>query len=162
MKWLVISDTHMPKRAKQFPDTLEDELKKVNHIIHAGDFQTMDVYEKLSQYGKLHGVYGNIDEEDLKEQLPAKKTLEIEGFRIGLVHGHGEKKTTEKRVLEAFDEKMDIIIFGHSHMPLLRYVGKTLLFNPGSVTDKRKLPYYSFGRLHIGEELQAEHVFFNR
>ncbi|MFP3472622.1 metallophosphoesterase family protein, partial [Micrococcus sp. SIMBA_144] len=71
-------------------------------------------------------------------------------------------KTTEKRALEAFEgEDVDVIIFGHSHIPFSRFMKGILLFNPGSPTDKRKLPYYSHGVLTIEETWKIEHVFYD-
>ncbi|MBA2174742.1 metallophosphoesterase [Halobacillus locisalis] len=161
MKIVVLSDTHMPKKAKHLPDRLLKELPDADHIIHAGDWQTLEVYDHLKTFAPVHGVYGNVDGEEIESQFPYKQILEFEGRRIGLIHGHGEKKTTEKRVIEAFeDEELDLIIFGHSHLPLVRYVNKMMLFNPGSVTDKRKLPCFSFGIITIDEDLHTEHVFY--
>ncbi|TGB01270.1 metallophosphoesterase family protein [Halobacillus salinus] len=161
MKIVVLSDTHMPKKAKQLPDRLIEELPSADLIIHAGDWQTPDLYEELRAYAPVKGVYGNVDGEDIQAIFPFKQIIEAEGKRIGLVHGHGEKKTTEKRVVEAFgEEELDLIIFGHSHLPLLRFVKKTMLFNPGSVTDKRRSPNYSFGILTIDTNIRAEHIFF--
>ncbi|MBM7553849.1 metallophosphoesterase family protein [Thalassobacillus pellis] len=161
MKVIVVSDTHMPKKGKKFPNRFISELANADLIIHAGDWQTIEVYEELSRYGKVAGVYGNVDNQDIIVVTEEKKLIELEGFTIGVVHGHGEKKTTEKRALDAFtEEEVDCIIFGHSHIPLLRYFKKTLLFNPGSLTDKRKLPYFSFGILYIEKDIRAEHVFF--
>lgn len=121
-----------------------------------------ELYEELNRYAPVTGVYGNVDGEDMKEIVPARQLITLAGYSIGVVHGHGEGKTTEKRALEAFAEQPpDLLIYGHSHIPVLRYFKKTLLFNPGSVTDKRWLPYYSFGLLTIGEEgIHAEHIFF--
>ncbi|SFE87969.1 metallophosphoesterase family protein [Alteribacillus iranensis] len=161
MKVVVLSDTHMNKPEKRLPERLIVELETADLIIHGGDWKIPEVYEQLKQYGTVEGVYGNVDGEDIRALFPAKKVIEREGWRIGLIHGHGEKKTTEKRVTEAFEgEKLDMIIFGHSHLPLLRYSGKTMLFNPGSPTDKRRLPYYSFGILEFNNQLKAEHIFF--
>ncbi|MBH0230251.1 metallophosphoesterase family protein [Halobacillus yeomjeoni] len=161
MKLIVLSDTHMPKKAKQLPDRLIEELKDADLIIHAGDWQTVEVYHELKKHAPVRGVYGNVDGEDIKRLFPSQLVFDAEGHKIGVIHGHGEKKTTEKRVIEAFEkEDVSLIIFGHSHLPLLRYYKNKLLFNPGSVTDKRKLPYYSFGKLTVSEEIQAEHIFF--
>ena len=161
MKIVVLADTHFPKKGSQLPSRLLEELPGADLIIHAGDWQTPALYEELAGYAPVKGVYGNVDGDDIKALVPFQQILEIEGKRIGLVHGHGEKKTTEKRVVEAFSEdQVDLIIFGHSHLPLLRYVKKVMIFNPGSVTDKRKLPYYSFGILHVNEEIEARHIFF--
>ncbi|WP_173918083.1 metallophosphoesterase [Halobacillus sp. Marseille-Q1614] len=162
MQLVILADTHMPKKAKQLPEKLVQELQKADLIIHAGDWQTPEVYEQFQEYGEVVGVYGNIDGPDIQELLPRRQILELNGYRIGLVHGHGEKKTTEKRVVEEFEgEELDIIIFGHSHLPLLRYVKKTMLFNPGSATDKRRLPRFSFGKITLQDGIHAEHIFYD-
>ncbi|WP_044022148.1 metallophosphoesterase family protein [Bacillus sp. SG-1] len=160
MKMIVISDTHMPNRGQEFPPVLIKELKSADLIIHAGDWNTIDVYEKLKGFGRVEGVYGNTDQQEILETFPKKMVLNAEGYSIGVVHGDGKGKTTEKRALEAFDERPDIIIFGHSHIPYARYSQGTLLFNPGSATDKRKQPYYSFGIIEIESEIKSQHIFY--
>ena len=161
MKIVVISDTHMPKKANHFPARLTEELKSADRIIHAGDWQSRDVYKELLKYAPVDGVYGNRDDDEIRKIMPEKKLIKLKGWSIGIVHGQGEKKTTVKRALEAFEnENPDMIIFGHSHIPFVKVTKKTLLFNPGSPTDKRKSPYFSFGILTIGDELRTEHVFF--
>ncbi|MFQ6731969.1 metallophosphoesterase family protein [Virgibacillus tibetensis] len=113
-------------------------------IIHAGNWNSMDIFHILIKYAEVKGVYGNVDNKDIQEQFSDQEILHINGHKIGIVHGHGEKKTTERRSMEAFEmEDPDVIIFGHSHIPMVRYSKKTLLINPGSPTDKRTLPYYS-------------------
>ncbi|WP_028785009.1 metallophosphoesterase family protein [Thalassobacillus devorans] len=162
MKIIVTGDTHMPKKAKQLPGRLLEEIKTADIVIHTGDWSSMEVYHTLAAYKNVYGVYGNVDGEEIQRFFPARQIIQLEGFKIGIVHGDGEKKTTEKRALETFEgEDVDMVIFGHSHIPLLRYFKKLLLFNPGSPTDKRRLPYYSFGILTINEGIKAEHVFFN-
>lgn len=162
MKVVVTADTHLTKKRKPLPDRLVQELHKADLIIHAGDWMSIEVYHELEQFAPVKGVYGNADETDITEKVPWKDIIEVGGYTIGLTHGHGEKKTTETRVRDAFaGDEVDIIIFGHSHIPMLRYINKTLLLNPGSPTYKRKLPYYSFAILEIEEELHAEMVFFD-
>ncbi|MFD2680476.1 metallophosphoesterase family protein [Bacillus seohaeanensis] len=163
MKIVVLSDTHMPKKGKDFPEKLISDLKECNLIIHAGDWKTVDVYESIKKYGEVIGVIGNVDGEDLKELFPLKTTIEVNDLRIGVVHGHGKGKTTERRALEAFEgENVDIIVFGHSHIPFLRYMNGILLFNPGSPTDKRKMPYFSHGIIEINDDLEVRHVFYKK
>jgi uncharacterized protein len=163
MNIIVISDTHMPKRAKTLPEFLVAYLKTADLIIHAGDLQTNDIYQQLLKYAPVEGVIGNVDEEELVTILPFKKIIEINGVRIGITHGHGKGKTTEKRVLSVFEgENVDIIIFGHSHIPLKKEVDGKILFNPGSPTDKRKQERYSFGRIQIGVNFTIEHIFFDK
>jgi putative phosphoesterase len=161
MKIVVLSDTHIPKKAKSLPLRLIEELKNTDFIIHAGDWQTPEVYEELKKYAKVEGVYGNVDGPDMMDIFPEKLVVEAKAFKIGITHGHGKGKTTEKRVIQAFNgETVDCIIFGHSHIPVNRYENGILLFNPGSPTDKRRQERYSFGILHVGESLEAEHIFF--
>ncbi|WP_226582326.1 metallophosphoesterase family protein [Halobacillus litoralis] len=162
MKVLVVADTHMPKKGKTLPDRLLQELPSADAVIHAGDWQTVEVYRELEGYAPVTGVYGNVDGEEIQAVFPAQQIVEWHGYRIGIVHGHGDKKTTEKRALETFgDDSLDILIYGHSHIPVLRYFKKTLLFNPGSPTDKRRTPFYSFGILTLEEEgIHSEHIFF--
>jgi putative phosphoesterase len=161
MKVVVLSDTHMPKRAKKLPSRLIEELKEADLIIHAGDWQTIDVYNDLKNYGKVIGVFGNVDGPEIKEIFGEKALIKEHGYKIGITHGHGKGKTTEKRALLAFNsELVDCIIFGHSHIPIKKYEDGILLFNPGSPTDKRRQGKYSFGVLKIGETLEAEHIFF--
>lgn len=161
MKITVISDTHMPKKAKTLPIQVVTALLQSDLIIHAGDWQTIEVFHELLQYGELKGVFGNVDCVELQERLPEKQIIEIEGFRIGVVHGHGKRWTTERRAMEAFAEShVDCIIFGHSHIPVLKETNGILLFNPGSCTDKRRQPQPSFGIISLDEGLHAEHVFF--
>ncbi|HLS08084.1 metallophosphoesterase [Lentibacillus sp.] len=161
MKIVVTADTHLKETGK-LPARLTSEFQTADLIIHAGDWKTADVYTELASYGDVKGVYGNIDGDDIRERLPAKQMLTIAGFKVGIVHGHGDKKTTERRAIESFaDEHPDVIIFGHSHIPMLRYFKKQLLLNPGSPTNKRTVPYYSFALLEIGDDIHAELVFFS-
>ncbi|WP_409305695.1 metallophosphoesterase family protein [Peribacillus sp. SCS-155] len=161
MKIIVVSDTHMPKRAKSLPKKLTEALKTADLIIHAGDWQTIDVYNELSSFAPVEGVYGNVDGEDVKSRFEQKKVLDINGYRIGIVHGHGQKGSTEKRALSAFSEEMvDVIVYGHSHIPIKKMVGDLLLFNPGSATDKRRQKKFSFGMITINGELHAEHIYY--
>lgn len=163
MNVIVISDTHIPNKAKQLPSVLKSELIKADLIVHAGDWQSIEVYKELSQYSEVKGVVGNVDNDELLTFLPDKLLLAINGFRIGVVHGHGKGTTTEKRALKAFqDTEVDLIIFGHSHIPLIKNIDGVLLFNPGSLTDKRRQPYYSFGKLTINRTITTEHVFIDK
>lgn len=82
-----------------------------------------------------------------------------------MVHGHTphSRKGTDGNALLAFaNDKVDCILFGHSHQPLLREENGILLFNPGSPTDKRREKLYSFGILDIEEgKVSARHVFYD-
>ncbi len=161
MKIVVIADTHMPQKSKKLPERLLCDLETADLIIHAGDWHTLDLYNELQSYATVKGVTGNVDGLEMKELLSEKLILEINGYKIGIVHGHGKKQTTEKRAITAFqDEKVDCIIFGHSHIPKNYMFNEILMFNPGSPTDKRREKYFSHGILTIDQELKGKHIIY--
>ena len=161
MKVVVISDTHMPRKAIQLPRILKRDLEECDFIIHAGDWQTVDLYYQLQQFAPTIGVTGNVDGRELKSLLKTKELFIIGEFRIGIVHGHGTGKTTEKRAIDTFaDDVVDCIIYGHSHIPILKENNGVILFNPGSPIDKRRQKEFSYGILTIGEKIIAKHIFF--
>ena len=161
MRIIVLGDTHIPKRAKELPSRLIEELKNAELIIHTGDWSSMEVYEELRQFAEVKGVTGNVESDEVIEFFPKRTVIEAGGFRLGVIHGDGTKWTTERRALEAFsEEQVDVILFGHSHIPYLRYHKKKLLINPGSPTDKRQSPFKSFVILDIQDTIRPSFVFF--
>ncbi|WP_033544002.1 metallophosphoesterase family protein [Planococcus sp. CAU13] len=162
-KIVILSDTHIPVRAKRLPRILLEACEEADLILHAGDWQTLDVYFELSAYTETIGVAGNVDPWELVDRFGKKKIFTVDGLKIGITHGDGAGKTTELRALETFaDDDVDIIIFGHSHIPVMKEINGVTLFNPGSPTDKRRQPQYSFGMLEAGEIWSLRHVFFDK
>ena len=160
---IVVGDTHMPRMAKQLPKRLLSELSNAELIIHVGDWQTREVYEQLKEFAPVKGVYGNVDEPFFHDHFPNTLVLNLAGHRVGVTHGHGKGKTTEKRAFEQLsDQDVELILFGHSHIPLHKEYEGIVLFNPGSPTDKRRQSHYSFGKLTIYKEepIQIEHIFY--
>lgn len=92
-KIVVLSDTHIPVRAASIPEKLIKEFKNADLIIHAGDFQTIEIFNDLEKYGNLIAVYGNMDSDDVAKKLPEKVIVNIENdhkeFKIGVTHGIG-------------------------------------------------------------------------
>jgi putative phosphoesterase len=163
---VVVSDTHMPRMAKSLPPRLAREL--ANHtdlILHAGDWTGEEVYEQLVRYAPVEGVAGNNDGEPLIARYGLRKKLVCGEVRIGLVHGHGPnlRLTAEHRAAVAFEAgEVDIVVFGHSHIPVFKKQGGMLMFNPGSPTDKRRQKQYSFGIIEVeGRDIRASHVFYD-
>ncbi len=159
MKIGVLSDTHIPCMAKDLPKAVYDGLKEVDLILHAGDLVETKFLEKLRKLKKTIAVRGNMDSPELMAELNPKEIIEAEKFRIGLVHGSGSPDGLVDRILAEFkDEKVDCIIFGHSHHVMNETVNKILLFNPGSPTDKIFAPYNSYGILKVAGKIEAEIV----
>lgn len=163
MRILVLSDTHMPKKTKQLPPIVIEHLINVDYIFHLGDWQTIDLYHELKNYAPVIGVAGNIDQDELVEQLGYQKIITLKGVTFGLVHGHqGKGRTTEERAQNTFvNEKVDVILFGHSHIPILKKLEGIFLFNPGSPTDKRRQSQYSFGLIDLNKGIELQHIFFD-
>jgi len=160
----VVSDTHIPKRAKRLPAALLEGLREVELILHCGDWSAEEAYRALSAIAPVYGVAGNTDGPDLVARFGWRQVVETGGLRIGIVHGHaGVGKTTPDRAYGAFaDDPPDAVVFGHSHVPFLARRDGTLLFNPGSPTDKRRQSRYSFGLLAAaGGKAEARHVYFD-
>ena len=159
MRIIVLSDTHVPRMAKDIPKAVYEEIKKADMVLHAGDFAEISFLEKLRKLKKTIGVYGNMDSRELSSALKAKEIIEAGKFRIGLIHGWGASEGLTDRILGEFKgDKVDCIIFGHSHHPLNETIKKVLFFNPGSPTDKMFAPYNSYGILEVDEKMTAEIV----
>lgn len=161
MKVGVLSDTHIPLRAKKLPHEVLQAFKKVDHIIHAGDIISYEVLDVLESLAPVTAVSGNVDPEQLQDVLGDKKIITLNGYRIGVTHGHGKSGRTLERAIKCFENDLvDCIIFGHSHIPYCEVRSQILLFNPGSPTDKRRNQFFSFGILELGNEIDAKHIFF--
>ena len=159
-KIVVLADTHIPVRAAKIPGIIIDQFKNADLIVHSGDFQTIEVVNNLESYGDFIGVYGNMDSDDIVEKLPKKIIVNIKNrhkeFKIGVTHGYGAPEGIAERVLNSFEEKLDCIIFAHSHKPLNEILNDTLLFNPGSPTDTVFTTINTFGILKINERINGE------
>jgi putative phosphoesterase len=146
-----ISDTHIPERALELPRKFAENIKKEDIIFHAGDFTSIKTYRELENLTFLYAVCGNMDCPEIKELLPSKKIIELTGFKVGLIHGSGSPFNLTEKVYKEFNEKLDLIIFGHSHTPYNQKKGETLLFNPGSCAGNLLSWQKSYGIIHMEE-----------
>lgn len=155
----VLSDTHIPSRARRLPPTLVTVFDGTDLILHAGDLVDVRVLTDLRAIAPVEAVAGNMDPPEFHRRLGRKKILELGGFRIGLVHGDigSDRSKTPSRSLAAFaGDNVHCVVFGHSHQPYLEQVNGVLLFNPGSPTDRRREPYHTCGILTLGKRIEAE------
>lgn len=159
----VISDTHIPVRAKAIPTEVLQAFEDVDLILHAGDLVVAEVLQTLGQLAPVEAVAGNNDPAPVALGLGLTKELHVGGFRIGLAHGHvGAGNSTVERALSHFPEA-DCVVFGHSHIAYSRQYGRTLAFNPGSATDRRRSPQCSYGMLFLEPDgLRAEIHYIDR
>jgi putative phosphoesterase len=141
MRLLIISDTHLPARAKDLPSRVWDEVAVADVVFHAGDWVTARLVDELAERStRLVGVYGNNDGPDVRERLPEVARVTLDGLRIAVVHETGGKVGREIRADHDFPDT-DLLIFGHSHIPWdSASPGGMRLLNPGSPTDRRRQP----------------------
>ena len=148
MKLGVVSDTHL-QDGSGLPARLIDGLNGVDMILHAGDIVLPAVLSRLEQIAPVEAVCGNMDGWALRDKLHEQQILQLNGRRIGLIHGSGGPSKLAARVRKKFGKDVDIIVFGHSHHPMNETIDGVLMFNPGSPTEKRSAPHRTFGIIEI-------------
>lgn len=155
MKIGVLSDTHIPERAGELPAKFLRELAGLDMVVHAGDLVDLSVLDALKKAcPDVRAVAGNMDPEEVRRALPEKLVFKTACKSIGVVHGYGPPQGLPERVRGLFKkDKVDIIIFGHSHQPFCDDSSTPFLFNPGSPTDTIFAPYKSFGIIEIEDEI---------
>jgi putative phosphoesterase len=151
MRVVALSDTHAPRRWKSCPPGVAGWLRQADTILHAGDVCTANVLDELAQYAPVHAVLGNNDGPDVAAWgAPATVQLELAGLRIAMIHDSGPAARRLRRMRAAFPA-VELVVFGHSHIPLDESDGHLRIFNPGSPTDRRRQPHGTLGVLDIAD-----------
>lgn len=153
----VLSDTHLRSmsQGRQLAQLLfAGPFSDVAAILHAGDHVHPDLGLCFAPC-PWYAVRGNMDSQ--QDGLPDKRILSFIGMRIGLIHGWGVAAEVETHILNKFaDDMPDALVFGHTHRPVCRYVGATLIFNPGSATEPRSALAPSVGVLTLDDGISGE------
>ncbi len=116
-------------------------------IIHAGDVLTADLLDRLRQIAPVHAVLGN---NDAGLVLPERLELTFAGVPLAIVHDSGPREGRPARLRRWFP-RAQVVVFGHSHIPLNERHDGLLLFNPGSPTDRRRQPKHTMGLLRLDQ-----------
>ncbi|MEV5719722.1 YfcE family phosphodiesterase [Amycolatopsis mediterranei] len=150
MRLLLISDTHLPARARELPPQVWAEVAAADVVVHAGDWVDVALLDELEERSKrLIGVYGNNDGPALRARLPEIARAELGGVRLAVIHETGAKQGREQRCDAQFPDT-DVLVFGHSHIPWDTVAPSGLrLLNPGSPTDRRRQPYCTYQTCRI-------------
>ena len=160
MKVAVLSDTHAPRYWKACPPGVARRLEGVDLILHAGDVCRAAVLEELAAFAPVRAVLGNNDDPDVAAWgAPEALRLDLDGLPTAMVHDAGPARGRPRRLRERFPGA-DLVIFGHSHIPLDLTADGVRIFNPGSPTDRRRQPQGTMGLLRIegGQLLEARIV----
>ena len=131
----LISDTHIPVRARCIPKMVFKVFENVDFIVHAGDLVELAVIDELEQLAPILAVHGNMDGPEVSGALPKLNSLKISDWKIGVMHdpstlfGMGKMREIAKR------NGFNVFVYGHTHNSSIKWEGKTLYINPGSPTN---------------------------
>lgn len=162
MKIGILSDTHI-RQGRTLPSFVWKILSDVDTIIHAGDITSRALLEDLETIAPVISVRGNCDWSFA--DLPDKIIAEVGSLKIGITHGAlgNGKNTPEKAYNNFIHDNVDVIIFGHSHIPYKYFYEGVLLFNPGSTTERRSQPRCSMGLMTVKDRrvYDIQHLYFD-
>jgi putative phosphoesterase len=141
MRLLLLADTHVPRRARDLPAQVWDEVSRADVVFHAGDWVTPELLDTLTvRAARLVACWGNNDGPVLRSRLPERADALVEGLHFTVVHETGAAAGREARMSRQYPDT-DVLIFGHSHIPWDTTTSTGLrLLNPGSPTDRRRQP----------------------
>jgi putative phosphoesterase len=131
----LISDTHVPSRARQIPKEVFAVFNKVDYIVHAGDLVNLSVIDELEQLAPVLAVYGNMDGPEIRGKLPRVNFFKVYDWKIGVTHDPGSFFGMGKMRDIAAKNGFNVLVYGHSHSSSTKWEGKTLFINPGSPTN---------------------------
>jgi putative phosphoesterase len=142
---LLIADTHVPRRARDLPAQVWDEVAKADVVVHAGDWVAPELLDELEAgAARLVACWGNNDGPALRSRLPERADVILAGLHLTVVHETGAAAGREARMSRLYPNS-EVLVFGHSHIPWDTTTKTGLrLLNPGSPTDRRRQPFCSY------------------
>jgi putative phosphoesterase len=145
VRLLLIADTHVPKRARDLPAPVWDEVESADVVIHAGDWVEPALLDMLEARAKrLVACWGNNDGDELRRRLPERADVTLGGLRFTVTHETGASSGRDARMAKAYPDT-DVLVFGHSHIPWDTTAKTGLrLLNPGSPTDRRRQEFCTY------------------
>lgn len=150
MRLVLISDTHIPQRARDLPEQVWAAVEAADVVIHAGDWVNVESLDALeARATRLIACWGNNDGPALRARLPERADVTLAGVRFTVVHETGGSAGREARMAAAYPDT-DVLVFGHSHIPWdTTAAGGLRLLNPGSPTDRRRQPFCTYMTLEV-------------
>lgn len=149
MRVVALADTHAPRRWRGCPPAVAAYLRDADLILHAGDVCVPSVLDELAAYAPVRAVSGNNDGPDVAAWgAPETQEFELAGLAVAMIHDSGPAKGRIARMRRRFPEA-DLVVFGHSHIPLDERGDGIRILNPGSPTDRRRQPHGTIGILDV-------------
>lgn len=145
----LISDTHGRLRNEVFA-----LFEGVERILHAGDIGPLDLLAELEAIAPVTAVWGNTDRFDVRAAVSERAWVEVESRRVLVTHGH-QLGSPRPDSLRAAHPDADVIVYGHTHRPLVDGNGSSLVVNPGSAGAARFGLAPSVALLTVGNEVEA-------
>ncbi|MEM2105399.1 MAG: metallophosphoesterase [Candidatus Bathyarchaeia archaeon] len=131
----LISDTHIPVRARSLPKRVLEVFEKADFIVHAGDLVDMSVLDELEQLAPVLAVYGNMDGPEVRGKLPKINSFKIFEWKIGVMHDPGALFGMSKMREIVKQNGFNVLVYGHTHNSSIKWDGELLFINPGSPTN---------------------------
>jgi uncharacterized protein len=160
----VLADTHLyPNSRRHGLDNVVDLFQRagVDLLLHAGDVGDASILEELREIAPVIAVRGNADPVELIDALPDRVRIDAGPRVVLLMHGH-HGKTARAAAKEAAGPGIDLVVYGHSHKPATETEGETVLFNPGSPTERRWNPHFGVGLIRVTSDgIEPELVLFD-
>lgn len=157
MRVLLLADTHVPKRARDLPAAVWEQVAVTDVVFHAGDWVEPALLDELeARSRRLVACWGNNDGDELRRRLPERADVTLEGVRFTVTHETGASTGRDKRMAALYPDT-DVLVFGHSHIPWDTVADTGLrLLNPGSPTDRRRQPYCTYMTATLADGMLAE------
>lgn len=144
----MLSDTHLAEATlDRMPSEVWAMATEADVVLHAGDVVDHAVLAALGERAPVHAVLGNNDR-GLDRVLPEHLELELAGAVVAMVHDSGPARGRAGRVRRRFPHAR-VVVFGHSHDPVVDDAGGLLLLNPGSPTQRRRQPVHTVAWLEV-------------
>jgi putative phosphoesterase len=147
MRLAVLADTHIPRRARDLPPGAWRVVETADAVLHAGDVVDPALLAALGRERPVWAVLGNNDL-PLRGILPERLELDLDGVPVAMVHDTGPAAGRRARLRRWFPDAR-VVVFGHSHIPVVEDDGALLLLNPGSPTDRRRMPTFTLAVLTL-------------
>ncbi len=150
----VLGDTHLLRgdvQSRLAPVLDLFRRATVDLILHTGDTGVLALLRVLEEIAPVAAVRGNADPIETLDALPDRVLIHVGTRTVLLLHGH-LGKTALSTARRAANDEIDLLVFGHSHQPLIDREGRTILFNPGSPTERRWNPHFGIGLITVTDE----------